>query len=98
MLTVELVSTSLCLNIMKALVILVFTLKLNFHLQSQHMSQKAVLRRSRNIFENTQMCKKKAAPAEEVTPQKLYRAVKVELALLQVCCCFYKIRITLKVI
>lgn len=55
MLTVELVSTSLCLNIMKALVILVFTLKLNFHLQSQHMSQKAVLRRSRNIFENTQM-------------------------------------------
>lgn len=55
---------------MKALVI--FTLKLNFHLQSQHLSQKVVLRRSRNIFENTQMCKKKkkAAAAEEVTPQK----------------------------
>lgn len=70
MLTVELISTYLCLNIMRALVILVFTLKLNFHLQSQHLSQKVVLRRSRNIFEITQMCKKKAAAAEEVTPRK----------------------------
>lgn len=70
MLTVELVSTSLCLNIMKALVILVFTLKLNFHLQSQHMSQKAVLRRSRNIFENTQMCKKKKPLQQKKSPLK----------------------------